>query len=104
MVVEERIFTFHPGALKKYLSIYEREGMKIQKRHLKNMIGYFVVETGMLNQAVNLWGYEDHAQRTQQRSSLVADPEWQAYVATIHPLMQSMETKFLLPTSFSPIS
>lgn len=103
MIVEERIFTFHPGGLKKYLRMYEAQGMEIQKRHLTKMIGYFTTEAGLLNQAVSFWGYKDHSERTEQRRSLVADPEWQTYVATIHPLMQTMEARFLLPTSFSPI-
>lgn len=58
MIVEQRTYTLHPGALPELLDTYEREGMAVHRRILGNMIGYFYTEIGPLNQIVHLWGYD----------------------------------------------
>ena len=101
--VELRTYTFHPGKLPEFIRIYEQEGLEVQKRILGNMLGYFTTEIGTLNQVVHLWGYEDLNQRQERRVRLAADPGWQGYLAKILPLIQTMESKIIVPTRFSPI-
>lgn len=103
MIVEERIYTLHPGKAPEYLRLYEEEGLEIQTRILPRMLGYFSTEIGTLNQIVHLWGYESLAERDERRRELMADPGWQAYVAKIRPLVVSQENKILVPAPFSPI-
>ena len=103
MFVEHRTYTFHPGKLPEFIRIYEQEGLEVQKRILGNMLGYFTTEIGMLNQIVHLWGYKDLKQRQDRPALLAADPTWQGYLAKILPLIQTMESKILVPTRFSPI-
>ena len=103
MFVELRTYTFHPGKLPEFIRIYEQEGLEVQKRILGNMLGYFITEIGTLNEVVHLWGYEDLKQRQDRRALLAADPTWQGYLAKILPLIQTMESKILVPTRFSPI-
>jgi hypothetical protein len=45
-------------------------GLRIQKRILGNLIGYFHTE---LDQIVHLWGYESFADRERRRALLAAD-------------------------------
>lgn len=101
--VELRTYTFHPGKLAEFIRIYEEEGLEVQKRILGNMLGYFTTEIGLLNQVVHLWGYDDLNQRQERRALLAADKAWQGYLAKILPLIQTMESKILVPTHFSPI-
>ncbi len=103
MIVEERIYTLFAGKAPEYLEIYEREGLSIQTRILPRMIGYFITEIGPLNTIVHMWGYADLAERTDRRALLAADAGWKAYVAKIRPLIQSQETRILIPAPFSPI-
>ena len=103
MFIELRTYTFHPGKLPEFIRIYEQEGLEVQKRILGNMIGYFTTEIGTLNQVVHLWGYSDLNQRQERRAALAADKSWQGYLAKILPLIQTMESKILVPTGFSPI-
>ncbi len=103
MIVEQRTYTLHPGKVPEYLRLYESEGMAIQTRILGRMVGYFTTEIGPLNQIIHMWGYEDLADRARRRAQMAADPGWKAYIPKIQALIQTQETKILIPTSFSPI-
>jgi len=103
MIVEERIYTLHPGTIGEYLKLYEQEGLAIQKPILGNMVGYFHTEAGPLNQIIHMWGYDSFEDRMARRAKLQADPGWKAYVAKIVPFIRTQENKLLIPAPFSPI-
>lgn len=103
MIVELRTYTFHPGAVPKFVQLYEAKGMAIQKAILGNMIGYFTSEIGTLNQTVHMWGYQGLDDRQKRRAELVANADWRAFLGEVMPLLITQETKILLPTAFSPI-
>ena len=93
MYVEERMYLLHPGKAPEYFKHYEDVGMKVQLRHLPNLVGYYVTEVGTQNLVTHMWAYDDLLQREKQRAAMQADPEWQAYLPKIRPLMISQETK-----------
>ena len=103
MIVEHRTYTLHPGKVPEYLRHYESEGMAIQTRILGRLVGYFTTEIGPLNQIIHMWGYDSFEDRAKRRAQMQADPGWKAYIAKIQPLIQTQETKILIPTAFSPI-
>jgi hypothetical protein len=100
MIVEQRTYTTHPGKWRDYLALYEAEGLEIQKRILGRMVGYYRSETGALSQIVHLWAYEDMNERMQRRHALTADTGFKAYVAKMLPLLQSQESRILVPATF----
>jgi hypothetical protein len=102
MIVEERIYTLHPGQVPEYLRLYEAEGLGIQRAILGRMVGYFSTEVGPLNQIVHMWAYRDLGERTERRARLGADPGWQAYVKKVRPLIVQQENKLLVAAPFSP--
>ena len=103
MIVEHRVYTFHPGKLGEFWRVYRPEPLALQQRILGNLIGYFTVEAGMLNQVVHLWGYQSFEDRAHRRAQLLAEPVWQDYIVKVSPLMQRQESQILLPADFSPI-
>ena len=103
MIVEERVYTLHPGKLADYYRIYEERGLPIQRRILGRLIGFFHSEIGTLNQVVHLWAYDDLSDRERRRAELVADATWQEYLKLAQPLFQRMESRILVPAPFSPI-
>ena len=103
MIVEQRIYRFKPGAVPVFLTRYEARGLDLQKRVLGNLIGYFVTELGPLNETVHLWGYDSLDDRARRRAALMADPDWRAFLAEILPLLETQESRILMPTAFSPI-
>lgn len=103
MIVEERIYTLHPGKMDEFLHLYETVGLPIQRRVLPRLLGFFTSEIGVLNQVVHLWGYDSLEQRTEKRAEMRATPGWNEYVTQVRPLFQKQENRILLPTAFSPI-
>lgn len=102
MIVEERIYALHIGAVPQYLAQYEEEGLAIQRPTLGRMVGYFSTEIGPLHQIVHLWAYKDMAERGERRARLTADPRWKAYAVKTRPLQINQENKILVPAPFSP--
>lgn len=102
MIVEQRTYTCHCGKAQKYVSMYEAEGLSIQRPVLGHLLGYFTSDIGDLNQVVHLWAYEDLGDRAQRRARLLADPAWKAYAAKVQPLVLTQENKILVPAPFSP--
>ncbi len=103
MLVEMRIYTYLPGKLHQMLPIIEKEVLPIQQRHLGRLVGYYVAETGTLNQATQMWAFEDAGDRERRRAALAADPQWQALLSRFIDVLQTQETRLLKPTSFSPV-
>lgn len=102
MIVEERIYTLHVGKVPEYLSLYENEGLEVQRNILGRMVGYYRVEMGPQNQIVHLWGYDDLQDRAERRKKLGASQAWKDYVKKIRPLVLVQENKILIPAEFSP--
>ena len=100
MIVEERMYTMHPGKVPEYLKLYKEEGMAIQKRILGNMFGYFFSEVGTQNQIIHMWWYENFDEREKRRAQMAADPGWQAYVVKNRPLISFQETRIMRPAPF----
>lgn len=100
MIVEQRLYTFHPGKLSEFLRLYESEAMATQQRHLPHLLGYYVAEVGILNQVTTLWGYASMEERESFRAKLFADPLWIAFLEKARPLMTQQECKILKPAPF----
>ena len=103
MFVDERIYTLHAGQVPVFLKLYEEEGMECQVRILGNMVGYYYTDFGPLNQIVHMWGYESFEERTRRRAELIANADWQAYVAKVRPWILRQENRILIPAPFSPV-
>ena len=73
MIVDMRTYAIVPRKMKAYLALFEDLALPIQRRHIGNPLGYFVVEHGPLHQIVHLWGYRDLADLEARRAARDAD-------------------------------
>ena len=104
MIVEQRTYTLKPDHTPaQFIAVYEQLGLTLQVAHLGNLIGYFLSDIGVLNQIVFLWGYSDLNDRAGRRASLAAEPEWEAYLNKVRPMLAAMESRVLVPASSSPL-
>jgi len=100
MIVEERMYTLHPGKAAEYLKCYEQEGLAIQRPVLGRFLGYYYTEVGALNMVIHMWAYEGFEDREKRRAALAQDPRWLAYGAKVRPLVLTQENRILRPASF----
>ncbi|XP_028272357.1 protein NipSnap homolog 3A [Parambassis ranga] len=77
-----------------------------EKIHLRTahseLIGYWSVEYGGLNQVFHMWKYDSYAQRAAVRAALAQDPSWiSEYISKAIPLLTSQdnEVTYLVPWS-----
>lgn len=103
MIVEQRDYHVTTGKLNELVSLYETEGIELQKSHLGNLLGAFTTDIGALSTYTSMWGYESYADREGRRARLQADPAWRAFLGRIQPLIHTQQNRILIPTSFSPI-
>ena len=81
MIIDHRTYSFNPGTLPKWVDCYEKKGLPVQRKHLGQLVGFFVTEVGPLNQVVFMWAYESMGDRERRRGGLAADPAWAKFVA-----------------------
>ena len=103
MILDERSYAIWPQYVKDYLRIYETEGMALQVSHLGDLIGWFTTDTGVVNEVVHIWRYADAGDRERRRAAMEADPRWLEFRAKTSHFVQSMRSRILRPTSFSPL-
>ena len=105
MIVEMRTYTVKPQRTHDFLALYERAALPIQKKHLGNLVGFFVSEIGDLNQVVHLWGYESLGERERRRAEMMNDPGWPIYLSELKALdaISEQKSQILRSTSFSPV-
>ncbi|CAM5762879.1 NIPSNAP family protein [Labrys miyagiensis] len=104
MIYEMRTYRLRTGTVPSYLKLVEEEGIAIQRAHLGHLVGYFFSEIGPLNQIVHIWAFADLNDRERRRDALIADPAWLAFLPKIQALIETMESKILKPTRFSPLA
>ena len=102
MIYEMRTYTLKPGRLTDWLDWFEKNGKPSADKHL-NMVGFWTTDSGELNQVVHIWAFEDYNQRVQQRQKFLADPNLAASLPQAREMCTLQESKFLLPTAFSPL-
>ena len=105
MIFDLRIYTLHNAKFGEWLKLYEHYGHAVQVRHCGEPVFYATTEVGTLNQVVHVWKYQSQADRERRRDALMADPEFQDYLAKSRALgaHQHQECRILKSTSFSPL-
>ncbi|XP_061100752.1 protein NipSnap homolog 3A-like isoform X1 [Conger conger] len=69
-----------------------------EKIHLRTahseLLGYWSVEYGGLNQVFHIWKYDSYAQRAAVRAALAQDPEWiEQYISKAMPMLASQDNE-----------
>jgi hypothetical protein len=103
VILDERTYTIKPDQVREYLRLYVEEGMALQVSHLGDLIGWFTTDSGVVNQVVHMWRYQDAGDRERRRAAMEADPAWQAFRAKTSHCVTEMRSRILRPTAFSPM-
>ena len=103
MIYEMRTYRLKVGAVTPYLKLVQKEGIAVQTSHLGQLVGYVPMEIGPLNEIVHVWAYEDLNDRAKRRAKPAADPRWQQFLPKLQALIETMESKILVPSEFSPL-
>lgn len=102
---ELRTYTLYVGKMGEAVKLYQQFGYPaIEKGGFhKKLVGYFQGDTGMINQLVHLWKFEDDADRRKHWAGLFASSDFiDGFAAKFRPLVMSQEVKLLHAAPWGP--
>jgi predicted amidophosphoribosyltransferase len=97
---EVRTYTLYPGKMGEATKHYQELGFPALQKggYEKHLVGYFIADTGMLNQLVHIWKFEDDADRRSLWARLFADKDFmEGFMPKFRQLLMTMEVKLLKP-------
>ncbi|XP_032874105.1 protein NipSnap homolog 3A-like isoform X3 [Amblyraja radiata] len=106
---EFRTYNIKPGKMADFLNLTE------DKIHLRTaiseLVGYWFLEFGNMNEVFHIWKYGSYKERTAVRRSLMQEKDWQQnYISKMMPMLnhQISEVTYLVPwaqmhTSSKPV-
>lgn len=94
-VFELRTYDVRIGQGERFLALM-LAALPIRERYSRNF-GVWESLSGRLGQVLHLWGYRDLAERDSVRAQLKHDTDWTAYIATILPMLETLDTTILQP-------
>ena len=98
MLIEHRTYQLKTSATGAYFDIFGRAGLDLQERHMAPCLGHYMTEIGPHSQIIALWQHESFEARMAGRSRLREDAQWRDLVANISPLVESIDSKLLVPS------
>lgn len=98
-----RTYQLKVGVLHQYMEQFGRVGLPIVQKYC-TLVGYWSLESGLLNRVVHIWSFESVEQRREARERWWADPEWtERYIPLALPMVLSQESVIMSAADFSPI-
>ncbi|KXJ93721.1 NIPSNAP family protein [Microdochium bolleyi] len=101
-VFELRSYTLHPGNLLEW-EHHWRRGLKA-RREVMEGVGAWFVQIGDLNTVHHLWQFANLEERKVRREQSWKQEGWAETVHKTVPLIQSMQSRVLVPMPWSPVS
>jgi hypothetical protein len=98
MVHELRIYTFHPGGLRRYLPLAGGVALAIRGPEMGLLRGFWLTQREGFDTAWHLWAYKSLDHRQAVREALAGDTRWnEEFLRHILPTLKSQEVRFLQP-------
>ncbi|XP_066525966.1 protein NipSnap homolog 3A [Hoplias malabaricus] len=97
---EFRTYCIHPHLNSAFLKL-THDKIHLRTAH-SELLGYWSVEYGGLNQVFHIWKYDSYAQRAAVRAALAQDPNWiDQYISKAMPMLSSQDNEitYLVPWS-----
>ena len=101
MIVDYRAYTFKSGSVPTFLRMFEEEGLGIQQRICGRFLGIFRTEVGNLNEVIQMWGYDNLAERERRRKLLFEDEHFLDYAVRAREIIVSQEVRILEMPAFA---
>lgn len=99
-IYEIRSYTLKPGTMIEWGNNWAR-AINFRRNNNEAFAGFFS-QMGRLYNVHHIWCYKNLQSRKETRESAWRSPGWDECVAYTVPLIQQMQSRLLLPTSFSP--
>ncbi len=102
---ELRTYTLYVGKMAEATKLYQELGYPAFEKggHAKKLIGYFQGDTGMINQIVHIWKFDDDADRRAHWDAVAANKDFNpGFTSKFRPLVMTQEVKLLTAAPWGP--
>jgi hypothetical protein len=103
-IYEKRTYSVTVGQMAEVVRLYKTLGWPALEAggFSKNLIGYFISDTGELHQLVHLWRFESDEDRRAFWKRLFEDKDFMAFAAQIRPLVKTQVNQLLVAAPWGP--
>ena len=104
-VYEMRTYTLQVGKMAEAVKLYTEIGYPILERDgfAKHLVGYWQADTGMINQLVHLWRFENDDARRKFWAGLYGNRDFiETFAPKLRALLVSQEVKLLVSAPWGP--
>jgi NIPSNAP len=103
-VYEKRTYCITVGRMSDVVRLYTDEGWPVLEAagFGKNLVGYFISDTGPLHQLIHVWRFDDDSARRDFWQRLYANQAFMAFAAQVRPLIQTQEVQLLVSAPWGP--
>ena len=101
---EKRTYSIRVGQMAEVLRLYKEEGYPVLEAEgfSKDLVGYFVSDTGQLHQLIHIWRFESDEKRREFWKGLYASDKFMAVVSKLRPLIDTQEVQLLTSAPWGP--
>ena len=103
-IYEKRTYSITVGKMPEVIRLYTDKGWPALEvaGFGKNLIGYFISDTGQLHQLIHMWRFESNSDRRDFWKRVYANKEFVAFVTQLRPLIQTQEVQLLVSAPWGP--
>ncbi len=103
-IYERRTYDITVGKMNEVIALYRDRSFPVMQAggFDKNLVGYFISDTGSLHQLIHLWRFDDDADRRDFWQRLFANEEFMAFAGELRPMIQRQEIQLLNPAPWGP--
>jgi hypothetical protein len=104
IVYEKRTYAVTVGQMTEVIRLYATLGWPALQAggFDKNLVGYFISDTGELHQLVHLWRFDSDDDRRAFWKRLFENAEFMAFARQLRPLVKTQENQLLLAAPWGP--
>jgi hypothetical protein len=103
-IYEKRTYCVTVGQMSEVIRLYNAQGWPALDAggFAKNLIGYFVSDTGELHQLIHLWRFDSDDERRAFWKRLFEDADFMAFAKQLRPLLRSQSVQLMLAAPWGP--
>jgi len=103
-IYEKRTYSIRVGQMAEILRLYSEEAFPVLESEgfSKNLVGYFISDTGRLHQLIHIWWFENDEARRDFWKRLYASEKFLAVAAKIRPLIDTQEVQLMVSAPWGP--
>lgn len=101
---EMRTYTLYVGKMEEAEALYTELGYPALQRggHDKKLIGYFQSDTGIANQIMHFWRFEDDADRRKHWKGVRSNEDFISFVMKFRPMIMNQEIRLFNGAPWGP--